>query len=521
MANRRWLYAVAAMSAALHLAGMARNPLPAQDGLKFLRVARQFQSAPWVDVIRGTDQHPLYPALIAVAEPAVSAVIGPGPDAWRIAAQGVSLIAAIGLLWPLHSLARSLFGDATANLAVFLYALLPKPAELGHDTLADALALAFLVTALCLGERTLMAGSWRSALGCGLALGLGFLTRPEVLLAAPAIVVAGMARRMDWAGRKAMAARLASMAAVAGLLVGGYAFTKGALSEKLSFRIGTRIGVDAYQARKAPLRLPPGLDDARWDFSPKEETGDDALKSRPIDAFGVLIRDWIEGLSWILAPFAIWGVIRSRSIPESASGRRLALAYVAIFAAILLRHATTLGYASGRHALALVAVAVPWAAFGIMAWAAGFSARRGMSLERGGRLGRAALAGLACVAIAVQLKAGHPSRWGHQAAGRWLASAAGPDEAVLDTRGWASFVRGGPSYDYWHVRQALGDAKLAYVVVGADEMEAPSRRAETLRAVLGYAGRQVAGFPGREGGRADDVRVFRFERPESWEGLRR
>ena len=88
MASRRWLYAVAALSAALHLVGMARTPLPAQDGLKFLRVARQFQSRPWEDVVRGSDQHPLYPAFVAMCEPVVSTVIGPGPDAWRVAAQG-------------------------------------------------------------------------------------------------------------------------------------------------------------------------------------------------------------------------------------------------------------------------------------------------------------------------------------------------------------------------------------------------------------------------------------------------
>jgi hypothetical protein len=105
-------------------------------------------------------------------------------------------------------------------------------------------------------------------------------------------------------------------------------------------------------------------------------------------------------------------------------------------------------------------------------------------------------------------------------AGRWLAAHARASDAVLDTRGWAAFVSGRPSYDYWHVRQALTDARLAYIVVGADELAAASRRAATLRAILVYAALPVAEFSGPRGGRDDVVRVFRYRRPRSWEGLR-
>ena len=90
---------------------------------------------------------------------------------------------------------------------------------------------------------------------------------------------------------------------------------------------------------------------------------------------------------------------------------------------------------------------------------------------------------------------------------------------MLDTRGWASFVRGIPGYDYWHVRQALSDRSLKYVVVGSDELKAKSRRAATLRAMLARAGRPVASFSGRRDGRGSGVEVYRFEAPESWEGI--
>ena len=56
MAGRRFLLAVVLLAAVLHGISIARSLLPAQDGLKFIRIARQFQNDPWPDVVRGTDQ---------------------------------------------------------------------------------------------------------------------------------------------------------------------------------------------------------------------------------------------------------------------------------------------------------------------------------------------------------------------------------------------------------------------------------------------------------------------------------
>ena len=519
MPSRRWLFAVVGLSATLHVVGMARTPLPAQDGLKFLRFARQFQEQPWADVIRSSDQHPLYPALVAVAEPVVSLAVRSKPDAWRIAAQGVSALAALALLWPLHRMTWRIFDERTANLAVLLYALLPFPAAIGHDTLSDSLALSLTVAALCLGEATLRTNSWLAAVGCGTLAGLGFWARPEAALVVPAVALAAVWRKRGSREELAVIGRLAAMAASILVLVGGYAAVKGELSEKLSLRWSTRIGTEAQESRKPPTLLPKGLDDPRFDFSPKEESGQPSLVGMPLAATIQLAREWAGGVSIVLIPVMLWGLARSRSIPGSVEGRRLLIVYAVAFAVIAIRHAATLGYLSGRHALTLVAVSVPWASAGIWAWVSGFPARRGMSIAQGRRLGYAGLLALAVVGIAAQVKAGHPSRWGYRAAGLWLADRAKPGEAVLDTRGWASFVRGVPGYDYWHVKQALSDRNLKYVVVGSDELRAKSRRAATLRAMLARAGRPVASFSGRRDGRGAGVEVYRFEAPESWEGI--
>jgi hypothetical protein len=617
------------LAAALHLIGMSRAPLPAQDGLKFLRIARQFHHQPWIDVVRGADQHPLYPALIALAQPPVAAAIGPGPDSWRIAAQAVSSLASLALLAPLFGLTRLAFDEATATLAVLLYVLLPLPAEVGHDTLADALALLGFALALWFGALALRSEGLAAPIGCGLAAGVGYLARPEVLLVPIAVGITALVRLVlpwarpillplrlreaDWSvgfgdraetlrpggagvcslGRKPQenhgdtqfsgapegqcrgaedamaptahrpsgaqrpgqrprslglspqatlprpsgakqflslpgigdhvefrpASRFSVMAVSALVIVGAYALAKGEVSEKLALRHAAGIGSRSTPIPRTPHWLPPGLDDPQWDFSPKEESDHPAHLGFVI-ALRRLLGGWAGGLGWVLAPLAVWGAWRT---PMSARGdavRRLTAVYLLLFGAVLIRHAMALGYLSGRHVLTMVLVALPWAAAGLRALVRRLVARFGRERTRVRRIGWCCTAVAILMGTMLQAKPGHPSRWGHLAAGRWLAEHAGKADAVLDTRGWAAFASDRTSYDYWHVRQALTDARLAYLVVGTDELTAPSRRAATLRAVLAFAATPVAAFPERRGGRDIGVRVYRYRRPGTWEGLR-
>ena len=136
----------------------------------------------------------------------------------------------------------------------------------------------------------------------------------------------------------------------------------------------------------------------------------------------------------------------------------------------------------------------------------------------------AALAGCLTVvaSIVVQMQPSHLnhlSRSGHWAAGRWLAEHAEATELVLDTRGWAKFVSGHPGYDYWHVHQALTDSHLAYIVVGVDELQARSTRASTLQSLLSYSATHSLDFPTYPGDPTPAVKLYRFHRPNTWEGL--
>ncbi|MEO6810469.1 MAG: glycosyltransferase family 39 protein, partial [Isosphaeraceae bacterium] len=242
--TRRCPLWIVLLGAALSLTGMARTPLPAQDGLKFIRVARQFQTEPWAGVIRGSDQHPLYPGCIALIQPLASRVVGQGPDSWRIAAQGVSALAGLLLLLPLFALTRALFDEPTAILAALLFVLLPEPAGITHETLSDALALLAFMFALQLGEYALRTNGLAAAIGCGVVAGIGYWTRPEVAVVPIVVVItAGLRyavdryRRMDLPTQaQHPLVRFAALGVTFLFVVGMYAMVKGEVSEKLALR---------------------------------------------------------------------------------------------------------------------------------------------------------------------------------------------------------------------------------------------------------------------------------------------
>ncbi len=530
MTCRRILLAIVVLAAVLHSVGIARTLLPAQDGLKFLRIARQFHHRPWADVVRGTDQHPLYPALIALVQPVVACFAGDGTTSWRLAAQLVSASASVALIFPLFGLIRALFNERIACVGALVYALLPFPAMIGHDTLSDSVALLAFVLALRMGKMALRGENWPTAVGCGLVAGVGFLARPEALLVPAAVVLTAATRwRFAFNPTRRLIPQLSALSIAFLAMVGIYALFKGEVSEKLALRNGAALAHKPAVVRQVAQWLPPGLNDRRWDFSPKEEA-DESPKTGALAIVGRLIQQWSEGLGWIFAFFALWGVARDSFILRYIGraddndpvtiGRRLIAVYLLLFCAVLVRHAWKMGYLSGRHTLTLVIVSIPWAAAGTYVCARRLAEKCRWQPRLARSVGLVTLFLALTASVAIQLKPSHPTRWGHWAAGQWLAENAQAGESILDTRGWAAFVSGKPGYDYWHVRQAFTDSHLSYIVVGTDELRAESQRAATLRAVLAYAAEPVASFPAMQGERTIGVQVYRYHRPASWEGLR-
>jgi Dolichyl-phosphate-mannose-protein mannosyltransferase len=561
MAGRHRLLAVVLFAVTMHIVAIARTILPAQDGLKFIRIAREFQTQPWADVIRGSDSHPLYPALVALAEPLVACFHGHGPDAWRIAAQIVAVLASIGLIVPIYGLTRALFDRRIAVLAAALAVLLPRSAEFGHETLSDSLGLMLTFLALWWGAVALRRGDWRIAACAGLTAGFGYLARPEVILVPASIALAGLAslfplspfaprkerahlRRADsqpepppgvfwWSRARAIARTPAIAAVIAGAIavIGSYAAIKGEISEKLAIRYGVSLGPHTPVVRHSSHQLPRGLDDPRWDFSPKEESDHIPIRNWK-HAVLRIVEKWWEALCWFFAVMTVWGLVRQRIVrglcterdPDDSATfeRRVLITFTAVYALALVRHSTALGYLSNRHVMALVYASLPWSAAGAFVCSRGIAVKLQWNSGLTRMAGAVAASLIVLASIIVQMQPNHKnhvSRMGHWTAGQWLAAHVLKSETVLDTRGWARFFAGVPGYDYWHVRQALSDASLSYIVVGRDEIEANSPRARTLNALLSYAATPLVEFAAPAGDSTGGVRLYRFHRPLSWEGL--
>ncbi len=432
--------------------------------------------------------------------------------------------------------------------------LLPRSAEVGHETLSDSLGLLLTFTALWWGAVALRRSDWRIGACAGLTAGFGYLARPEVILVPVAIALAGLtslfplspfARRkptiqlnppldvFGWSPARAVARgpAIAAVIAAAFVVIGSYAAIKGEISEKLAFRYGVSIGPHTPVARRASHQLPRGLDDPRWDFSPKEESDHIPIRNWK-HAVIRIVDKWWEALCWFFAVMTVWGLVRQRFVRGLCSERdpddpatferRVLITFIAVYALALVRHSTALGYLSNRHVMALVYASLPWSAAGVFVCARGIAVKLHWSLGLARVAGVAASVLIVAASIVVQMQPNHLnhlSRMGHWTAGQWLAEHVLKSETVLDTRGWARFIAGVPGYDYWHVRQALSDASLSYIVVGRDEMEANSPRARTLNALLSYAATPLVEFASPAGDLTTGVRLYRFHRPLSWEGL--
>ncbi len=423
-------------------------------------------------------------------------------------------------------------------------ALLPRVAEVVRETLADSLGLFATFTALWLASKALTKGDWRLGIGSGLAAGLGYLARPEVILVPAVIALAWLVDRARRPGatRPPALTATAMMLLVPALAVCGYAAVKGEISEKLAIRQAAGLGPQKILVRPVPQQVPRGLDDPRWDFSPKEETDHVVIRGAE-QSFKRILGRWWEEMAWFFAVMTVWGwaseddpLLRGAGSidadlvrmvgPESPSQPGIEVCSSRCSRPSTRRPScgtaprwdTCRGGTSSRWSLRRSRGPRE----GRSSAAAGSRSCCGWALAPPASAGSPAMAFALGLSVSVQLNPNHLnhlSRWGHREAGHWLSSHAAPDEEVLDTRGWGRFVSGRPGYDYWHVRQALTDARLSYILVGLDELRAASSRAATLRALLGYVGTPLADFPGSPGDPTPAVRIYRYRRPASWEGI--
>ena len=502
-----------------HLWAMARINLPSQDGLKFISIAQSFASQPAWEVIRSADQHPLYPASIALFHAILNPFSMEPHVSCRLAAQAVSVIAAIATLWPLYAITCRLYRPTTSLLAVLIWLALPLPLSLGHETLSDSLALCFVAWALYCGilaaDSPKISRRLLLAFATGLLVSAGYWTRPESIVAGLSICLLWVSKLTDRFVVRASTVSVFASISVPLILL--YLTINGTFSDRFA---ALSQSPPTHQLAPTgfshlPKGLPEALRDPRLDFSPKDP-------SREVSSMGLkaglisILRLWAESLGDGMAVMTLWGLLRCRT--HSPSARRLLTIQTALLLVVLTYQATSRGYLSSRHAIGLTFLSVPHAAAAIRLCALRFASLLRLSARRR-RVGtRLVLSAICAGGIWVQAKPIHASRQGHHSAGLWLESHASNSSAIFDTRGWASFQADLKRYDPYHMAQALSDSHTTYWVLEAGELASGSRRAATLAKILEDGGELVAKFPKKQGLDDDgDVLVFAWNRPDWWD----
>jgi len=249
--------ALALLTAALLQAVLvARMPTVSADGIIFTNVARNLADNPR-EAMRQHDQHPGYPAAMLAATRVVQALgYRHEPESWMVGGIAVSFVcglAAVGVVW---LLTRDLYGVAVANLAAFIFAVLPIPRALAADAQSDMPHALLYLTAAWLAARGLSSGRIAPLLGAGLATGTAYLIRPEglevLLVALPLIAWRAMRGACPW--RRAALGGLA-MAGAAILIAAPYPLLAGKITSKqVPFAKGK--SAPTYIAQQAEVHKP-------------------------------------------------------------------------------------------------------------------------------------------------------------------------------------------------------------------------------------------------------------------------
>ncbi len=416
----------------------------APDGTIHLSMARELAGLSPMDAMRSYQYHPGYPAVLG----AVAELTGAKwPDGWIAVARGVSIVMSLIALAALYYVALKIFNRSAALITVVLFGIAREFTSVSCDCLSDAqaIACALLTVAFSLYAReNLSSRNTRAILAAaaaGLAAGLGYLTRPEILLCgAIAIIVLLCPKREAPRDRKIRFAAVAALVIVLLACVLPYAIHVGGLTQKKSIGDIVRMGA------AAPL----------------------AAASLPADALNSMIRAWDRGRAALSTGMSILAcvwfatfvgrfVLRINLPPSvlvmpTRPGWFILFVPVTVMVILMTTMGLRLGshYASSRHMLMPAALGAPAAGAGLLIlveWTLLLADK--LRLRRLPALATACwLAMFAVLMGARALPVLHEGKAFYRRAGETIARQLGPGRLVLAYDGRIPFFASSPAEQF-------------------------------------------------------------------------
>jgi hypothetical protein len=437
---------------------MTHTVVAARDSIGFIRHAWQYRQADvarWAEVLRGSEQHPLYP-LWVLAVSRVLELFHPGPTTTLMqhSTQVASSLMAILLVLPLYLLGRELFDRRVGFLTALILQCLPVSGRILSDGLSEATFLFFASFALYGGIVALNRPRRYLAFALtGLCGGLAYLTRPE-----GALVVA----------------------ATGIMLLIGQVVAHWRRGWRETFLAGTSLGVTALiiaspivlLTGKLTLKPTGGKIIANEMASlPSTSAGPllgvwDLDDGKPADQRGLwgamaLFRQLGKAsfyFGWIAATLGLWSH-RRRLLDRPGVWMLLLVSVLVAFA--LWRVAVVAGYLSDRHTLLLLTSCTPFGAAGMILIGEAIS-RRWPRMTVAPMFVPAACV-LAC--LPKTLEPLHENRAGFREAGEWLARHSHPTDPITDPLCWSHFYAGRVFLEHTQWNVPTAGERREYVVI--------------------------------------------------------
>ncbi len=468
---------------------VCNTEVTARDSIGYIRYALQHEQKDWMAVWHDNYQHPGYPVAIWAVSVPVRAVVGRTDAAsMQLAAQLVSFLAALLLLYPMYQLGKAFFDRTVGFGACLIYQYLPVSAHHLSDGISEPLFLLLLMSALLHAVRALHQHSVARWACSGAFVGLAYFVRPEGALLLPAVLMTlalGQAIR-GW--RTSWTRFLATGLAFTGvaLAVGSfYVYATGRVTNKLSAR---EMMQKLFRAKDAGVEnAEVGASRAALFAATYKKT--DLTSERAFQSGKALVAELNQGFHYFGSIPALLGLCWSLGRLRRDQGFCLIAIYCLLQTTVLVALAMVVFYVSDRHVMILVIFGTYLAVVGVrelprrvLAWRL---ARRALKDEAGQSVPWwrsapvwtcALIVGMIAGSLPKSLQRLHGNRAPNHQAGLWLADNLHAGDIVDDEYGWSSYFAG---MGFRAIETPPAPQSRRYVVMTrGKEIDADPKRAE-------------------------------------------
>ncbi len=498
------LLLILALALGVRVWTVSRSEVAARDSIGFIKYALQYESEPFVKVLREAQQPPAYPLVVLAASWPVRAFVGDTtPQAMALAAQIASAFFGVLLVLPMVAFGTELLNRHFGLVAAALFQCLPAWVRFTSDGLSESTFLFFATTSLWLAARAFRTQSSWSMASCGVMAGLAFLTRPEgaEIVVAVAFVIAGLATIRQW---KLKPAGVSFAALTAGFLVcfGPFFAITGRVTNKPTGQI--LLGYPTAKqdffgvAKSAPVLLAVWFQEAGQPHRNKLIWASHALATEVATSSRQI------GLVLSFIGLAFW----QKRIRNGAGGAVMSV-LAGMHTILLIRMSSQIGYLSERHTALIVLTGcypATLALFEIVTRLVQFRGRQVWLSQQALLVVIVSLTFLAaCPSLAKPL---HGNRAGHRAAGEWLAQYAPAEAGIRDPFCWAQYYAGRDMRN-----TAAADPDEQFVIVELSDNQhsrlplIPEAKAKAAKGVM------VFHYPQKVPPEKAQVAVYRWLRP--------